>query len=229
MKKTLLLFTAVVLGASFQAQAVTVGNYTALRAGFAATKHQTKEQYSGNLKPVKIDWNGDAGMGSIAFGLKAGYLRAEVEGNATSTTKETRQFNTENYSDVTNTTSRINTSSVMFNTYLELPVDFPLRPYVSAGAGIGHIKGKFKSRSGEHKDQVTTTSVSGNHFAWQVGAGLAYEISRDWSVDLGYRFMNLGHVNKNIKDYSETGALELGKIRLDAKIYNVYFGVRCAF
>ena len=229
MKKALLLFTAIVLGVSFQAEAVAIKNYVALRAGFAAMKHQSKEQYNDVRNPVKNDWNGDAGMGSVAFGLKAGYLRAEVEGNATSTTKETRQFHTSDYTDMTNTTARINTSSVMFNTYLELPVDFPLRPYISAGVGMAHIKGKFKSRSGEHKDRIVTTSMSGNHLAWQVGAGLAYEITPEWAVDLGYRFMNYGNITKKIKDHSGTETLDLGKVRLDAKTYNIYFGVRYAF
>lgn len=226
MKKTLLLLTVAFLGASFQAQAITYKEYIALRGGYAAMKHQTQEHYKDAVKPLKNDWDGDAGIGSVAYGLKVGYLRAEVEGNATSTTKETKNFRSDGYPYNMSTTSRINTTSVMFNSYLELPVDFPLRPYIGAGAGMAHVKAKFKNRT---DDSENSTNFSGNHFAWQVGAGLAYEITPEWSIDLGYRFMNLGSINKKIIDYSGNGTSNtLGKIRLSTKMYSAYLGIRYA-
>ena len=225
MKQTLVLLTTALLGVSFQAQAVTVKEYVAVRGGYAATKHQTSEHYEEVLKPVKNDWNSKAGIGSVAYGLKAGYLRAELEGNATSTTKETKRFYTEG-SDV-KTTARINTASVMFNSYLELPVDFPVRPYISAGVGMAHIKGKFKNQEGQYLDN---SKVSGNHLAWQIGAGLACEITPEWAVDIGYRVMDYGTISKKIVDY-ENGYEKnyLGKLRLDAKIYTAYIGARYSF
>ncbi len=227
MKKTLLLLaTTAIWGASFQAQAFILRDYVSVKGGYAAMKHQSMEKYRDNTKPLENDWNGDAGMGSVAYGLKAGYLRVEAEGNATSATRKKRQFLSTVYSDV-NTTTNISTLSAMFNAYLELPVEFPLRPYIGAGVGMAHIRARFKTLA---DDNVKSARANGNHFAWQVGAGIAYDITPYWTVDVGYRFLNYGNIVKKITDYSASGLNnKLGDLRVDAKVYNAYVGVRYTF
>ena len=69
------------------------------------------------------------------------------------------------------------------NLWLE-PLDFGTgaKPYI--GGGIGFASHKLKA-GGFNNDWSTK-------FAWQVGAGVGFELIENLSIDLGYRFKNLG-------------------------------------
>ncbi|MBR1374220.1 porin family protein [bacterium] len=80
--------------------------------------------------------------------------------------------------------------SLMGNVYFDYLTCTPWTPYVGAGIGyawlkpVAHVNGsKF------NKSQY--------NFAWQVMAGVAYDINSNWTVDLGYKYADLGRVRKN--------------------------------
>ena len=114
----------------------------------------------------------------------------------------------------------------MFNSYLELPVDFPVRPYIGAGVGGAHIKAQFKSRSTTDADKV---KFSDNHFAWQAGAGIAWEITPAWAIDIGWRYMDLGNIVKKTAVPLGGGVFDASKLRVTAKSYNTYLKLRYTF
>ena len=66
--------------------------------------------------------------------------------------------------------------SVMANFLVRCPEGM-FHPYV--GFGIGWSWGDFKSDGNDN---------TSNNFAWQILAGLNYEITKNWSADLGYRY-----------------------------------------
>ena len=218
MKKTLVLITTTILWTSFQAHAISTSDYIALKGGYAAMKYQTKESYKGETTTVKHNWDGDAALGSVAYGLKGGYLRVEAEGSGTTIVEKKKNFNSGSSSE-----GRINAAGVMLNSYLELPVDFPVKPYINAGAGMAHIKARFRNKT---DTESSTVSFSDNHFAWQVGAGIGYEVTSELAIDLGYRFISYGKLDKKIYDDASN---EIGTIRADAKAYNAYIGLRYSF
>jgi opacity protein-like surface antigen len=81
------------------------------------------------------------------------------------------------------------------NLMANLLVRYPeglFHPY--AGFGLGCSWGKFK-------DSTDDETVSA--FAWQLMAGLNYEITKNWSADLGYRYFH--------SKYSKEGADETAK------------------
>ncbi len=70
----------------------------------------------------------------------------------------------------------------LLNYYVDFSVG-PFRPYVGAGVGIGHVTFSREAFF------TNTTSLSTVGLAWQAGAGLAFDISRQLAVEVGYRFM----------------------------------------
>ncbi len=226
MKKSLLFLSFSVLLISAQAQAVSIRDYVALRGGYASVTQQSKEHYHDTNQTQKLNWDGDAAIGSVAYGLKIGYLRVEAEGNLSSETEKKKKFKNPDASLNASLEGKIQTSSIMFNSYLEAPFDFPVKPYISAGVGMGHIKARFRGTTPQKEEK---TKVSRNHFAWQVGAGLSCEITPQWAFDVGYRIMDLGTISKRIKTYNDDDTTNNADIDISSKIHNVYAGMRYTF
>ena len=86
-------------------------------------------------------------------------------------------------------------TSLMANLWYDvsnLPAPFSrFTPYVGGGLGYAvlTIKGLEAGGvefGGTHRDTVT---------AWQLGAGVAYELSEHWSMSLDYRYFKTGEAN----------------------------------
>lgn len=72
-------------------------------------------------------------------------------------------------------------------------------PYI--GAGIGFAENHSSSRRTPVSDVArasSTASLSSNNtntdFAWQATAGVSYSITPNWSLDFGYRYVDMGTV-----------------------------------
>jgi opacity protein-like surface antigen len=81
------------------------------------------------------------------------------------------------------------------NAYIDLPKLGIMTPFVGAGVGGARIK------IADFTDfnpvvPFTATGISGDtstwNFAWALYAGLAFEVSPQWTFEVGYRYLNLG-------------------------------------
>jgi opacity protein-like surface antigen len=146
--------------------------------------------------------------GSIAFGYDfekkfSVPIRAEVEYAAFSQAENKR-----NYTAIYGTTTEHGTVKQTFgiqtlfvNAYWDIPTGTEFTPYVGAGLGAGFINTKGKDSGVETIGGVvnetwndSTGSKTVTNFAWNVGAGLGYDLTDYATVDLGYRFAGLGSV-----------------------------------
>ena len=78
--------------------------------------------------------------------------------------------------------------STFVNLYAEYPVG-EWSPYLTAGAGMS------RNRTGTLTRSPTPLTIPGKtttEFAWQAGAGVGYSLSPNWSLDLGYRYVDAG-------------------------------------
>jgi len=50
------------------------------------------------------------------------------------------------------------------------------------------------------------------NFAWNIGAGVGFDLTENWTLDAGYRFVGLGSVK------TKTGPLEVGGDLFDGTI-----------
>ncbi|WP_167519390.1 outer membrane protein [Intestinirhabdus alba] len=90
-------------------------------------------------------------------------------------------------------TSRIRTQTLMLNVYWDVNTATGFRPYFTAGMGMANnrLRHQTKYRVINNRNSI---NMSGNktQLAWSLGAGLICHIDENWSVDLGYRYIDAG-------------------------------------
>ena len=72
----------------------------------------------------------------------------------------------------------------------------PLQPYLQAGVGAARndlSRTSFATGAGAYAGSVS--SHARTSFAWGAGAGIAYAIMPNLSLDLGYKYLDLGHMS----------------------------------
>ncbi|MGQ4273456.1 outer membrane protein [Terrihabitans sp. B22-R8] len=84
---------------------------------------------------------------------------------------------------------------VLANAYFDLPSYGIMTPFVGAGIGAARVKiADFTDFNPVVPG--TATGVSGDtetwNFAWALHAGLAFDVSRNWTFEVAYRYLNLG-------------------------------------
>ena len=185
---------------STMAQAYTPRQYSGFYMGVMAGVNMT-EAKAGPRSPVfktKPTSDEDTGLNAdLALGMKFGDLRLAAE-VAINTKADLADYQFE---------SKI----VSLQGYYELPISRRVIPFLNGG--IGHYSGKIKA------DPGISSSVSG--MAWNAGAGLTFVLNRRVSMDLGYRYIDLG--DKSFKDSEDKD------VSFDGTQHMIYLGWRYVF
>ena len=146
-------------------------------------------------------------------------LRAEIEfalrGNNEKTWSDGGQY-------INEVKGTWNSSTLFANLFWDFHNDTAFTPYVGAGLGMAfnYVGYDFTDNNGNKfsaDDRFT-------NFAWNVGAGVAYNFNENFAVDASYRFVGLG--------YNEVSATSNGrKYEIGNRPYNNVFmvGLRFAF
>jgi opacity protein-like surface antigen len=93
--------------------------------------------------------------------------------------------------------------TLFLNAYWDIDTGTKFTPYVGAGLGMGFIGTKWRSWGAsydptdipgtfDHFDD--TAKKRSTNFAWNIGAGVGYDITDNVTLDAGYRFVGLGSV-----------------------------------
>ena len=90
--------------------------------------------------------------------------------------------------------SRLQTLSALASLYYDFPIHSRFKPYVGGGIGVAHNQLRVDSITPPGVNGFALQTLSGNHFAWQLGGGVAYEIGSTVALDLGYRYFDGGSV-----------------------------------
>ncbi len=95
--------------------------------------------------------------------------------------------------------AKVSALGVLFNGYLDLGTWYQVTPYIGAGAGAAYMN------VSDYSSSIGPLATSDAHhqwnFAWAAMAGLAYPMSHNLMLDVGYRYINFGDVS------TEFGAL----------------------
>jgi opacity protein-like surface antigen len=140
----------------------------------------------------------------VAYGVRAGYVRGEVELN------NSRDIKRNGWDEDYQWHFRLYKHSVMANAYFDYLTCTPWTPYVGAGMGVSYLKADY----GDFGKSVY-------NLAWQAMAGVTYDLTSHWTLDLGYRYADLGRVRKNLGDGF--------KIKTSARDHEIMFGARYEF
>ena len=115
--------------------------------------------------------------------------------------------------------SRVQT--VMVNAYWDINTGTKFVPYV--GAGVGYANIREKAYVSNQYDTQTAKDHEDN-LAWQVSAGVSYEITADLDTELGWRYTDYGDI-KN----SETRGYYNSSSSRDYDSHEILLGMRYTF
>ena len=206
MKKFLLLAgVACLLSANAQAG---VSQYVSGKLSYDFNKVKMKAA-GGNLNDVAHLKLNKVLVGSthVAYGVRAGYVRGELELNNSRDIKRNHVKDDEFDGELEH--FRLYKHSFMANAYFDYLTCTPWTPYVGAGLGVSYLKADFGD-----------VAKSVYNLGWQVMGGVTYDVNSNWTLDLGYRYADLGRVRKNSGD-------EIAKV--SARDHEIMFGVRYEF
>ena len=141
--------------------------------------------YNVNKSPYDVSFNGTDSSGTrFNGGLGVGYhftdyFRGDVNLGFLS-------HDTYNWSDGINAIrAESNIWSGMVNGYADLGTIAGFTPYIGAGVGFLHSSRKVDDTALGISDDDTQYA-----FAYSLGAGLAYKVAQNTSVDLGYQYIS---------------------------------------
>jgi opacity protein-like surface antigen len=211
-----------------------------LRGDIGMTNQQVKkldnELFSGTANLVVHDKNFEGGM---LFGVGVGYkvnnwFRFDVTGEYRG---ETGFHGFDTWTDpagaprFNNYTAKKSEWLVMANAYLDLGTWWCITPFIGAGVGWSYntIHSFRDTGVGElgGPTMAFAHAASKSNFAWALHAGLSYEVTKSFSVELAYRYLNLGDaVSGDIIGFDGTNLINNPMHFKDITSHDVKFGVR---
>lgn len=119
------------------------------------------------------------------------------------------------------TSAKVSATSFLFNGYLDLGTWYRATPYIGAGAGTARVS--INDYTSTAMPPLTGDGANSQwNFAYAGMAGIAYAVSPNTMVDLGYRYINFGDV--------ATGADVFGRMTVkQIAAHEVRVGLRWSF
>ena len=142
---------------------------------------------TGFPSPTSNKLNG-AAMAGVGAGIKTQWLRTDFTVDYSLPMKYEGSILAPN-----DTTAKISAVSMLFNGYLDLGTWYRLTPYVGGGVGVSYTRVSDLAS--------TAVALSGDtsknqwNFAWAGMAGVAFALSHNILMDVGYRYLSLGDVS----------------------------------
>lgn len=176
-----------------------------LRGDIGLSNQRIKERhysrYDTTILPGSLDQTTDFKSAGI-FGIGAGYqfnswFRADVTGEyrakSNYTGRDTFQLLDSSPGIPDNYTGHKSEWLFLANAYADLGTWWCITPFVGAGIGTARVTmGGFR----DFHDDGTLTGLAPDaskwNFAWALHAGLAYKISPSWTMELAYRYVDMG-------------------------------------
>lgn len=187
--------------------------YIRADAGFAMlATNPDKKEYSKKPKSSPVY--------GVGFGYKfTDHLRSDV----TITHRSNFKYSGKTTSG-TAESQKISSTAIMLNAYYDIMQYKGFTPYVMAGAGMAYNKaGDFK------QGNLVTTGKEKSSAAWQAGFGTQYKITKNISLDTGYRYVSLGKFSTT-KEERLAGVADIGEaVKGKLKSHEILCGVSYSF
>jgi opacity protein-like surface antigen len=197
-KYLLLATTALALAGAPQANAE--GLYISILGGGNVTADETNSGtggYYGSAGRNSFDTDTGFAIGAaVGIGLDNWLkgLRAEIEASYRRSDFAGSWFELSgftNYTDTGTLDGNLSTFAIMANVAYDVDLGWKLKPYVTAGAGWArsNIEGVLEGYDFPFGGNPNFDATSGG-FAWQLGAGMNYEVAPGIQVGMGYRYFD---------------------------------------
>lgn len=140
---------------------------------------------------------GNGITGGVGVGIKSDWLRTDLTINYSSPMKYRGMIVSSD--DVT---AKISALDILMNGYLDLGTWYHLSPYIGAGAGAAQTR-VFDYESAVAPPFTGGLSKPKWNFAWAFMAGVAYALSTNTIVDVGYRYLNIGDLKSETDSFGD--------------------------
>jgi OOP family OmpA-OmpF porin len=124
----------------------------------------------------------------------------------------------------------------LLNGYLDLdglkPGMFgPLQPFLTAGVGVARndLGRTTYGLAGLASGTLTQNGSTHTSFAWGVGAGAGYPLTPNLTIDLTYKYLDLGEMRSGSSGSFVGAAFPATPIKADLQVHTVILGLRFAF
>ena len=123
----------------------------------------------------------------------------------------------------------VSLQTLMLNAWVDIPTGTAFTPYLGGGMGFGFVNYKAKLHTVDSQGIIEPGFESGSsnetNFAWSLGAGVAYDFTKNWTVDLGYRYIDAGKASVRYSDDDGTW----GKSKVKVQSHDIMLGLRYTF
>ena len=186
--KTALVFAALCAASTANAATPIDGWYSSIFGGFAYLPSNVHKWYYGTLRSDPTYHSGYDGGGSL--GYKSNPMR--YEGELTYLKARTHSFRVNSIRQ-TGVTGNSSAFLAMANVYYDFHDFVPtIQPFLGMGVGYAWVGAAL---DGTGPFQRTGFNASSNVFAYQATAGLTYNFSENYALNVGYRYIITGHSN----------------------------------
>jgi opacity protein-like surface antigen len=189
MKKLLIL--RIIAFSAASAGAVEVRPYVSEKISYGITSVENAETDSSLGGLMKGSDESDKVFGNrlaVGFAVPAeaifGSVRAEFEFGINGSSKYTIDNETV---PGTSLDAKFKSWTYTLNAYYDIKTGSAFTPYIGAGAGFAKVDGSASFAG-------ATVNFDQNKFTWNAWLGVAYSINDNISLDIGYRYANLGTV-----------------------------------
>ena len=110
------------------------------------------------------------------------------------------------------------TAAFLGNAYFDVPIPFPVKPYVGAGAGVAIFSADVDGNSVSIDDDDT-------EFAWNVMGGLLWPVFRHLELDARYRYITSDDPSVDANVFGLGG----GKVKAEFSAHEVVGALRVVF
>jgi opacity protein-like surface antigen len=246
MKKTLLT-SALVLGMVSGANAFTINPYVGGAVSFNNTTVSDMERVIiDHLNPSSIGYSIKTG-GDESFNSVRGYIAAGVEFPVEAAygafrteleiglgQKKTVGLNANaNIPEGDLTDVKIGATTFFLNAFYDFNATDKIKPYAGFGLGLARVSADnmvWTNAPAGDNYIVQTGDKSFNNFAWNVGLGVAYSLTANVALDLGYRYTNMGKLETTIEGFADgIGWATTDRITANLTSHEARFGARYTF
>ena len=190
------------------------------------------------IKTDNFDYDNALGakwaVGASVLQESVGSLRAELEysGVSASYFEFSGRDNGDPHSNE-DRASHLDSKTLFVNMYFDVNIGTIFTPYIGAGIGVSNASADYNFQSGRYS--IPESRVSDWKLGWNVGAGVGVRLTQQLTLDLGYRYTDLGHFSGMAglykEDYaaSSTWRTQEEKLDFDLTSHEVVLGLRYTF